>query len=156
MRAKKTISDKWESQLWRDKKFSLIDHLRYSRVHPESIPRKFSSEHRHFLGQQFNSQPAKYVPPEGRVPKLDHFKSARSLGHFELTILGKSPVLFFECYCLLVLCCSVMSCEPMDYSLLGSSVHGESPGKNTGVGYRAFLQGIFPTQGSNPGLPHCK
>ncbi|XP_061265328.1 RPA-related protein RADX isoform X1 [Bos javanicus] len=88
VRAKKTISDKWESQLWRDKKFSLIDHLRYSRVHPESIPRKFSSEHRHFLGQQFNSQPAKYVPPEGRVPKLDHFKSARSLGHFELTILG--------------------------------------------------------------------
>uniref|UniRef100_E1BEZ6 RPA1 related single stranded DNA binding protein, X-linked n=1 Tax=Bos taurus TaxID=9913 RepID=E1BEZ6_BOVIN len=88
VRAKKTISDKWESQLWRDKKFSLIDHLRYSRVHPESIPRKFSSEHRHFLGQQFNSQPAKYVPPEGKVPKLDHFKSARSLGHFELTILG--------------------------------------------------------------------
>ncbi|XP_055419973.1 RPA-related protein RADX isoform X4 [Bubalus kerabau] len=88
VRAKKTLSDKWESQLWRDKKFSLIDHLRYSQIHPESIPRKFSSEHRHFLGQQFNSQPAKYVPPEGKVPKLDHFKSARSLGHFELTILG--------------------------------------------------------------------
>ena len=25
--------------------------------------------------------------------------------------------------------------------------------KNTGVGYHALLQGIFPTQGSNPGLP---
>ena len=28
--------------------------------------------------------------------------------------------------------------------------------KNTGVGCHAFLQCIFPTQGSNPGLPHCK
>ena len=31
----------------------------------------------------------------------------------------------------------------------------DSPGKNTGVGCHALLQGIFPTQGSNPGLPHC-
>ena len=31
-----------------------------------------------------------------------------------------------------------------------------SPGHNTGVGSLALLQGIFPTQGSNPGLPHCK
>ena len=29
---------------------------------------------------------------------------------------------------------------------------GYSPGKNTGVGCHALLQGIFPTQGSNPGL----
>ena len=29
-----------------------------------------------------------------------------------------------------------------------------SPDKNTGVGCHALLQGIFPTQGSNPGLPH--
>ena len=29
-----------------------------------------------------------------------------------------------------------------------------SPGKNTGVGGLSLLQGIFPTQGSNPGLPH--
>ena len=31
-----------------------------------------------------------------------------------------------------------------------------SPGKNTGVGCLALLQGIHPTQGSNPGLPHCR
>ena len=31
-----------------------------------------------------------------------------------------------------------------------------SPGKNTGVGCHALLQGIFPTQGSNPGLLHCR
>ena len=31
-----------------------------------------------------------------------------------------------------------------------------SPGKSTGVGCHALLQGIFPTQGLNPGLPHCR
>ena len=31
-----------------------------------------------------------------------------------------------------------------------------SPGQNTGVGSLSFLQRIFPTQGSNPGLPHCR
>ena len=31
-----------------------------------------------------------------------------------------------------------------------------SPGQNTGVGSLSFLQGIFPTQGLNPGLPHCR
>ena len=34
----------------------------------------------------------------------------------------------------------------MDYSPPSSSVHGNSPGKNTGVGCHALLQGIFPTQ----------
>ena len=32
----------------------------------------------------------------------------------------------------------------------------DSPGKNTGMGGHAFLQGILPTQGSIPGLPHCR
>ena len=45
-------------------------------------------------------------------------------------------------------------CDPMDCSPPGSSVHGDSPGKNTGVGCHALLQGIFQTQGSNPGFPH--
>ena len=31
-----------------------------------------------------------------------------------------------------------------------------SPGQNPGVGSLSFLHGIFPTQGSNPGLPHCR
>ena len=31
-----------------------------------------------------------------------------------------------------------------------------SPGENTGVGSHSLLQGIFPTQGSNPGLLHCR
>ena len=32
----------------------------------------------------------------------------------------------------------------------------DSPGQNTGGGGLSLLQGIFPTQGSNPGLPHCR
>ena len=31
-----------------------------------------------------------------------------------------------------------------------------SPGQNTGVGSLSLLQGIFPTQGSDPGLLHCR
>ena len=41
--------------------------------------------------------------------------------------------------------------EPLDCSPPGSSVHGDSPGKKTGVGCRALLQGIFPTQELNLG-----
>ena len=43
-------------------------------------------------------------------------------------------------------------CNTVDYSPPGSSVHGDFPGKNTGVGCHALLQGIFPTHGLNPGL----
>ena len=42
--------------------------------------------------------------------------------------------------------------DPMDGSPPGSSVHGDPPGKNTGVGFHALLQGIFLTQGLNPCL----
>ena len=46
--------------------------------------------------------------------------------------------------------------DPIYCSLPGSSVHGDSPGKNIGVGCHACLQGIFPTQGSNLGLLHYR
>ena len=44
---------------------------------------------------------------------------------------------------------------------LGVRLHGlyspwNSPGQNTGVGSLSLLQGIFSTQGLNPGLPHCR
>ena len=47
-------------------------------------------------------------------------------------------------------------CDPTDCSPPGSSVYRGSPGKNTGVGCHAFIQGIFATQGSNPGLLNCR
>ena len=56
--------------------------------------------------------------------------------------------------CLVTHC--VWLCDPMDCSPLGSSVRGDSPGKNTRMDCHALLQRIFPTQGSNPGLPHCR
>ena len=38
----------------------------------------------------------------------------------------------------------------------GRYISWNSPGQNPGVGSLSLLQGIFPTQGSNPGLPHCR
>ena len=43
----------------------------------------------------------------------------------------------------------------MDCNPSGSSVHGQFPGKNTGVDCHSFLQGNFPTQGSKLGLLPC-
>ena len=57
--------------------------------------------------------------------------------------------------CLIAQLCPTL-CNPMDCSPPGSSLRGNSPGKNTGVGCQALLQGIFPTQGSNADLPHCR
>ena len=59
------------------------------------------------------------------------------------------------CVCLVSQLCPTL-CNPMDCSPPGSSVHGDSLCKNTGVGCYALLQGIFPTQGSNPGLLNCR
>ena len=53
--------------------------------------------------------------------------------------------------------------ERESHSVMSDSLqlHGlhssyNSPVQNTGVGSLCLLQGIFPTQGSNPGLPHCR
>ena len=54
--------------------------------------------------------------------------------------------------CLVPQSCPTL-CNPMDCFLPDSSVHEVSPGKNTGVGCLALLQGIFPTQGSKPMSP---
>ena len=60
-------------------------------------------------------------------------------------------------------CCPVLLKWSESYSVVSDSLkpHGlyspwNSPGQNTGVGSLFLLQGIFPTQGSNPGLPHCR
>ena len=49
--------------------------------------------------------------------------------------------------------CSVVS-DPLQPHELYSPWN--SPGQNTGVCSLSLLQGIFPTQGLNPGLPHCR
>ena len=59
-------------------------------------------------------------------------------------------------YVVLVVQLCLTLCDPMHCSQPGFSVCGDSLGKNTGLGCHALLQGIFPIQGSNPGLPHCR
>ena len=53
---------------------------------------------------------------------------------------------------------SESKCSVMSDSLRPHGLHSprNSPGQNTGVGSLSLLQGIFPTQRPNPGLPHCK
>ena len=59
------------------------------------------------------------------------------------------------CACLVTRSCPTL-CDPMDYSPPVSSVHEDSPPKNIGVGCHVLLQGIFSTEGPNPGLPHYR
>ena len=56
--------------------------------------------------------------------------------------------------CSILTCVHVhlLSCDQMDCGPLGSSVHGISQAS----GCHFLLQGIFLTQGWNPGLPHCR
>ena len=59
-----------------------------------------------------------------------------------------------------------ITCQSSSHVLTLLQLHGpepaslpcpwDSPGKNTGVGCHSLLQGIFPTQGSNLGLLHCR
>ena len=63
----------------------------------------------------------------------------------------------------LSICSCLQYCESESHSVVSNSLqpHGlyspwNSPGQNTGVGSLSFLHWIFPTQESNPGLPHCR
>ena len=65
-----------------------------------------------------------------------------------------------SCFCLPLPACvpsvvsnSVQPCGLQPTRLLCPR---DSPGKNTRGGCHALIQGIFPTQASNPGLPHCR
>ena len=79
---------------------------------------------------------------------LCHLRSAP-----KLAILFTNIVL--NVLCLVAQSCPTL-CYSMDYSPPGSTVHRDSPGKNTGVSSHALLPGIFPTQLLNPGFPHCR
>ena len=75
------------------------------------------------------------------------------------------PLKWFLCKCVKssvpcsTMCCAMLClvaqlcltlCNTIDYSQPGSSIHGDSPGKSSGVGCHALLQG------SNPGFLHCR
>ena len=100
------------------------------------------------------------------------YRTARSSAGFPLLCLwlfsrnqpGFSAS-FQKCWCSHIGTCAVLGlisqlcltiCDSMDCSPPDFSLHGDSLGMNIGVGCHALLQGIFPTQGLNPGLPHCR
>ena len=59
------------------------------------------------------------------------------------------------CVCSVTQSCQIL-CDPMDYGLPASSVHGIFPGKNTGVSCHSLLHGIFLNQEGIPCLLHWK
>ena len=67
-----------------------------------------------------------------------------TLARIDIWLMSQCSNLWFL-MCLVTLLCPTL-CDPMDYSPEGSSVHGDSPGNNTGVGCHTLLQRIFPTQ----------
>ena len=52
--------------------------------------------------------------------------------------------------------CESCSVVPNSWQPIGLYSPWNSPGQNTGVDSPSLLQGNFPTQGSNPGLPNCR
>ena len=77
--------------------------------------------------------------------QLNHFAAYQKLTqHYKST----------KCVCV----CVCESCSVMPNSLRSHGLYSpwNSPGQNTGVGSLFLLQGIFPTQESNPGLLHCR
>ena len=73
---------------------------------------------------------------------------------------GKNSFWYFIMYTLKVKVLVAQSCltlcDPTDCSSPDSSVHEDSPSKKIEVGCHSLLQGIFPAQGWNPGLLHCR
>ena len=85
-----------------------------------------------------------------------HQKSRNNIfSSFFSAFMRKSVAVASAVRCLVAQPCPTL-CDPMGCSTPGPSVHGDSPGKNTGVGCHALLQGIIPAQGLNPGLLYCK
>ena len=119
------------------------------------------------LGSPLVEDNHKTFIPWGPVMKSDNIWKETFLCAFLLTVLfflkflSQNLAIFYFYHVSKVksenvtqLCLTL--CNPMDCSPPGSSVHRDSPGKNTGVGCHFLLQGIFPTQGSNPGLLYCR
>ena len=103
-------------------------------------PSAFHSIHRK-MRENYNFTPKKkdskrWIPPSA----LHHMPS------YEPESFKKKVKVLVTQYCLIL-------CGPWPTKLL---CPWDSPGKNTGVGSHSLLQGIFPTQGSDPGLLPCR
>ena len=84
-----------------------------------------------FLGRNIARSPTSWLPGRGHMAPFGFCRPSqwRKKKTKKVKVTQSCPTL----------------CDPKD-----------SPSQNTGVGSLSLLQGIFPTQGSNPGLPHCR
>ena len=113
------------------------------------------------------------APPSMGFPRQEYWRGYQGLVQGIFLTQGSTHVSYISCRRwagslplappgkpqTLPVCLSVCeSCSVVSDSL---QLHGlyspwDSPGQNTGLGSLSLLQGIFRTQGSNPGLPHCR
>ena len=102
-----------------------------------------------------NTLPAWRIPWGCRVGHDWATFTSLQEGRKQNSKLWRTIIIFNYVPCLIAQSCPAL-CGPMDCNPPGSSVHGDSPGKNTGVGCHALFQRIFPTQESNSGLLQCR
>ena len=99
--------------------------------------------------------PMGYRPPGSSVHGIFWAGNTGVDSHFLLQDVSDPGICCISCIscavCLVIQLCPTLY-DPMDCTPPGSSLHGDSLGKNIGVGCHALLQGIFATQGSNPCL----
>ena len=76
-----------------------------------------------------------------RIGKTNYIKWL-TFQNYPDSLAGEESEVKVSQLCLIL--CNPMDCSPWD-----------SPDQTTGVGSHSLLQGIFPTQGSNPGFLHC-
>ena len=110
-----------------------------------------------------NGNPLQFLPGKshGRRSLVGHSPWGRK----SLTRLHFPFLSFFLVAVVMVIkvfnreCCSVLSDSLQPHGLCNPIrllCYGNLQSKNAGMGCHALLQGIFPTQGSNPGLPQCR
>ena len=104
----------------------------------------------HFIGHNKSHDRAQLqghihlVPGQGHLQK--YLANGTTENHNVYAVFGGGGVVAKPCPTLATLW--TVACQ--------APLSMNSPGKNTGVGCPFLLQGIFPTQGSNPGLLHCR
>ena len=108
-------------------------------AHQAPLSMTFSRQE-HWSGLPF---PSPGDPPNGGIELASLVPPALQADSWPMSHLG-SP---------LVWKCSVVSDSLQPHGLYSP---WNSPEQNTGVGSLFLFQGIFPTQGSNPGLLHCR
>ena len=76
--------------------------------------------------------------------------------HFHPPLQKLSCLFVHWCGCCCLITKSCLTLQPLDLQPTRLLCPWDFPGKNTGVGCHLLLQEIFPTQGSNPHLLHCR